>query len=209
MSYNAKALARQTHGAASSMGPGHVSHQWLYRTTDALETVEGAGYFNGAVNRVNKGDVIDVVAAVGTTPVMKRYVVSAKTGTVVTISADRLPAAKYTTGALEGAAIPAASVAGAETVAYVNTGTTPGNLQFPTAADLVAAIPGAHVGQSYLLKIRNGSGSANTATITTNTGITLTGTMTIAQNVTRDFIVTLTSLTAVDVRSVGISAAGA
>lgn len=117
--------------------------------------------------------------------------------------------AKFTTAALESATIAAASVAGAKIVAHINTGTTPGNLQFPTAAALVAAIPGAKAGQSYLLKIRNGSGSANTATITTNTGITLTGTMTIAQNVTRDLLVTLTSLTAVDVRSVGISAAGA
>lgn len=117
--------------------------------------------------------------------------------------------AQYATAAGQSALLTGAQVAGARSCVYDNTGTTPGNLQMPTAANLVAAIPGAYVGQSYILEIRNSSGSANTATITTNTGITLTGTMTIAQNVTRRFVVTLVSLTAVTVQSVGLSAAGA
>lgn len=120
-----------------------------------------------------------------------------------------LPPAQYTTAAGQSTTLTGAQVAGANFTVYDNTGTTPGNLQMPTAANLVAAIPNAQVGFSYVLQIRNSSGSANTATITTNTGITLTGTMTIAQSVTRTFIVTLTSLTAVTVQSVGISAAGA
>jgi hypothetical protein len=121
----------------------------------------------------------------------------------------QLPDAQYVTAALQSATMTGAQVAGAKVASFDNTGTTPGNLQMPTAANLVAAIPNAQAGMSYLLKIRNSSGSANTATITTNTGITLTGTMTIAQTVTRDFVVTLTSLTAVTVQSMGISAAGA
>lgn len=120
-----------------------------------------------------------------------------------------LPAAQFSTAALESAAMTGPQVAGANVVNFLNTGTTPGNLQMPTATNLVAAIPNAQIGMSYMLNIRNGSGAANTATITTNTGITLTGTMTIAQNVTRTFVVTLTSLTAVTVQSMGISAAGA
>lgn len=120
-----------------------------------------------------------------------------------------IPAAQYTTAAGQSATLTGAQVAGAQFVAYDNTGTTPGNLQMATAAQIVAAIPNAQIGFAYTLQIRNSSGSANTATITTNTGITLTGTMTIAQTVTRTFIVTLTSLTAVTVQSMGISAAGA
>lgn len=120
-----------------------------------------------------------------------------------------LPDAKYSTAALQSAAMTAAQVSGAKSVVFDNTGTTPGNLQMPTAAAIVANIAGAVVGQAYMLKIRNSAGAANTATITTNTGITLTGTMTIAQNVTREFVVTLVSLTAVTVQSVGLSAAGA
>lgn len=122
--------------------------------------------------------------------------------------------AKYTTAALQSATIPAANVSGAGSVYFDNTGTTPANLQFPAAADLIATLPvGLQVvGFAYELNIRNDSGSANTATITTNTGITLTGTMTIAQNTTRTFVVTVTGVgaaAAVTVQSVGISAAGA
>lgn len=120
-----------------------------------------------------------------------------------------LPAAQYSTAAGQSTALTGAQVAGAACVVYDNTGTTPGNLQMATAAQIVAAIPNAQIGYSYILQIRNSSGSANTATITTNTGITLTGTMTIAQSVTRSFVVTLNSLTAVTVQSIGISAAGA
>lgn len=120
-----------------------------------------------------------------------------------------LPVAQYVTAAGQSALLTGAQVAGAQVVVYDNTGTTPGNLQMPTASNLVAAIPNAQIGMTYILKIRNSSGSANTATITTNTGITLTGTMTIAQFVQREFVVTLTALTTVTVQSVGISSAGA
>lgn len=122
---------------------------------------------------------------------------------------SEIPGAQYGTGALQSAVIPAASMAGAKDVAYENTGTTPANLQVDTAANIVAAIPNPKVGFTYSLAIRNSSGSANTATITTNTGITLHGTMTIAQNTTRFFKVVLTSLTAIDIYSMGIGAAGA
>ena len=118
-----------------------------------------------------------------------------------------IPHAQYSTAALQSAVVPAANIAGANDVAFENTGTTPANLQFDTAANIVAAIPNAFVGQTYTLEIRNSSGSANTATMTTNTGLTLHGTMTIAQNVTRRFLVVLTSLTAVDIWSLGLSAA--
>lgn len=124
-----------------------------------------------------------------------------------------LPPARYVTAALESAAIPAASLADAAHVSFDNTGTTPANLQMPTAAQLYAALlaafPAMQIGFAYDLSIRNSSGSANTATITTNTGITLTGTMTIAQNTTRNFVVTVVSATAITVQSMGISAAGA
>lgn len=115
-----------------------------------------------------------------------------------------LPAYKLTTAALESATMAAANLAGADSVTYVNTGTTPANLQMPTAAALWAILPNPVVGYTYELNIRNGSGSANTATITTNTGITLSGTMTIAQNATCRFLVTFTSATAATVTSVGL-----
>ena len=122
--------------------------------------------------------------------------------------------AKYTTAALEAAAIPVANFAGAGVVMFINTGTTPGNLPTPSAADIIATLAAAldttvPVGFTYMLAIRNGSGGANTATITAGSDVTLSGTMTIAQNVTRFFAVTVTSATAVTVQSVALSAAAA
>jgi hypothetical protein len=77
-------------------------------------------------------------------------------------------------------------------------------ITLPLVTDLVAAIPAAQVGQSYRLRIINES-SANFAwTVTTNTGWTLTGTMTIAQNTWREFVVTLVSLTTATLQSVAV-----
>jgi hypothetical protein len=117
--------------------------------------------------------------------------------------------AKYTTAAAQSATFAAGDLTGARVVTYDNTGTTPGNLTTRTATQMFGDIPGAYVGMSYILMIRNSSGSANTATIVAGAGVTLTGTMTIAQTVTRVFVVTFTSATAVTIQSMGISAAGA
>ena len=120
---------------------------------------------------------------------------------------------QYRTGALQSAAFAASDLTpltGMEkVVAYDNTGTTPATLTTRTAVQMFNDIPGAVAGMTYLLLIRNSSGSANTATVAAGTGVTLTGTMTIAQNVTRIFIVTMTSPTACTLQSMGISAAGA
>lgn len=115
--------------------------------------------------------------------------------------------AKYVTAALQTAVIVAANMAGAKSVALENTGTTPGTLTTDTAVAIVAAIPNAQIGQAYDLAIRNSSGSANTATIAGGVGVTFHGTLTIAQNTTRFFKVVLTSLTALDIYSMGTGAA--
>ncbi len=72
------------------------------------------------------------------------------------------------------------------------------NAQLPTVAALIAATPGFIAGYSYNLRIVNTSSGAYAWTVTTNSGSgtwTLTGTMSIAQNTFRDFVVTVTSLT--------------
>ena len=66
----------------------------------------------------------------------------------------------------------------------------------PTAADLLAAIPSAQVGQSIRFTIRNTSGGATSITVSTATGVTLSGTMTIAQNNSKDFLAVFTNVTA-------------
>lgn len=66
----------------------------------------------------------------------------------------------------------------------------------PTAANLLAAMPHAQVGQSLEFTIRNTAGAAETITVTTNTGVTLSGTMTIAQSNSKRFLAVFTNVTA-------------
>lgn len=66
---------------------------------------------------------------------------------------------------------------------------------FPTAANIVAALPDAFVGQTFEVTIRNTAAAAETITMTTAAGLTLSGTMTIAQNNQRSFLVRLTNVT--------------
>lgn len=71
----------------------------------------------------------------------------------------------------------------------------------PTAALLVAALPGAFVGQSVSFWIRNNADAAETITITAGSGCTLSGagqsttTITIAQNASKSFRAVLTNVT--------------
>lgn len=66
----------------------------------------------------------------------------------------------------------------------------------PTAADLMAFLTEngkiVQQGFSFALKFRN-AGTGQTITITTNTGVTLSGTVAVATNTTRDMIITLDS----------------
>jgi hypothetical protein len=76
------------------------------------------------------------------------------------------------------------------------------NVTLPTVANLVAAITGLAPGDSYLLRIKN-SANSNTWTVVTNTGWTLSGTMTIATTAWRDFVLTFTSLSAATLQNAG------
>ena len=66
----------------------------------------------------------------------------------------------------------------------------------PTAALLVAALPSAVVGTSFTFLIRNDADAAETITVTAGTDCTTSGTMTIAQNAIKQFLVVLTNVTA-------------
>ena len=78
------------------------------------------------------------------------------------------------------------------------------NVTLPLVTALTAAMATPTVGSSYRLRIINES-SANFAwTVVTNTGWTLTGTMTIAQNTWREFVVTLNTLTTATLQSVAV-----
>ena len=73
----------------------------------------------------------------------------------------------------------------------------------PTAALLIAALPGAAAGTSFEFTIRNTADAAETITITAGDSVTLSGTMTIAQNNTKRFRLVVTSATAATLYSIG------
>lgn len=86
------------------------------------------------------------------------------------------------------------------------------NITTDTAANIVAAIPNVAVGQTYRLRIFNNSTGAYAWTVVAGASVTLTGTMTIAQNTGRDFIVSITAVGAsptVTLQSIGITGTGA
>jgi hypothetical protein len=96
----------------------------------------------------------------------------------------------------------AAQISGSISTQVLNlTGTLAGpqNLTLPTAASVISylatqgIVP--QVGDSYELNIINSSGGAFAWTVLTNTGWTLSGTMTIAQSTQRRFAVTFTNVT--------------
>jgi hypothetical protein len=90
------------------------------------------------------------------------------------------------------ATLTSAQMAGGQD-SYVNMTATlagAGTLNVPTAANFIAALPPTAqvVGVSGVLRIINSSSGAFAWTVTTATGWTLNGTMSIAQNTWRDFV---------------------
>src|SRR5690242_6722136 len=76
----------------------------------------------------------------------------------------------------------------------------------PTAAQILAALEGkATVGQGFEFTIRNTADAAETITVTAGTGVTLSGTMTIAQNNSKRFLAVITGIStpAVTIYSLG------
>ena len=77
-------------------------------------------------------------------------------------------------------------------------------LTMPTVAAVFANIPNAIAGQTYKLRIINTGGtSSGVWTVGATSGYTLNGTMTIAVGAWSDFIVTLTSTSAITLQRVG------
>jgi len=113
-----------------------------------------------------------------------------------------LPSAQYATGTTT-VTFTAAQLTGAGFTVYANTGATPGSIATRTATQMVGDIPNAQVGMSYLLRVINAQGTG-TLTITAGTGVTLTGTMTIAANTWRDFVVTINTATTLTIQNAGV-----
>ena len=118
----------------------------------------------------------------------------------------QLPEAKYTANtATTATTATAASFSGAKHVTLNMTGILAAGraLTTPSAADIVAQIPDAAAGDTYILRIENNSSGDYAWTVTAGSGITVTGTATIAMATWREYLVTLTSLTAVVLQNIG------
>lgn len=125
---------------------------------------------------------------------------------------NTLPMAKFTSNALASGVVPASVLAGATEVYYTNTAATA--LTTDSAVNLINQIltviqqsaQGAQPavsqiqGLTYTLYVRStGAG----LTITAGTGVTITGTATVATNVERQYLVTITSPTTVGFQDLG------
>jgi hypothetical protein len=91
-------------------------------------------------------------------------------------------------------------ITGAQFVSLLSTNATPGNQTTRTATEMIADMGGG-TGGSYALKITNSG--AGTFTLVAGAGVTLTGTMTVATNTWREFVVTVNSATTLTIQSIG------
>lgn len=73
----------------------------------------------------------------------------------------------------------------------------------PTASQLYTELGDPEVGSTFELVIRNTADAAETITMSAGTGVTISGTATIAQNNTKRFLAVFTSKSAVTLYSVG------
>lgn len=90
-------------------------------------------------------------------------------------------------------------------VSHTSTGGTTPSLTMPLATAIIAAYTGWVIGNSYHLRIINNN--SGIATIVTNTGITTSGTLTIAPGGAADFVIRMSA--AATVTMTNISSAGA
>ena len=88
MAYDVKGLKNFAVGAQPLVGgnqSGQSHNLYHYSTPDAHATVLAANYFNSAAALLKVGDILFCTVASGGTPQARIYIVTANTGTVVTI----------------------------------------------------------------------------------------------------------------------------
>lgn len=95
------------------------------------------------------------------------------------------------------------ALSGANFTIYATSGATA--LTTRTAAQMIADQPNTPVGSSYYLRVYNTN--AGTLTITGGTGVTITGTATIATAIFRDYMVTFNTATTLTMQNIGSGSA--
>lgn len=131
---------------------------------------------------------------------------TATTGTVQFIGntpITSLPPAKFSTINVTTGTLAAGNASGAAFVSLTSTNATPGNQAMRTVAQVLADSPGLSVGHAYMLRVTNTGAGTFTLATDGSTQFTMTGTMTVPQNTTRDFVVTINTATTGTVQAVG------
>lgn len=88
MAFDHKGLSRIQSTGSVGTGAGSVKSVLHYATNDDASAVQATGYFNNAAGLLALGDVIFASLDLDATPVLKNYMVTANTGSVVTIAAQ-------------------------------------------------------------------------------------------------------------------------
>ena len=168
-------------------------------------------YYNNSLGQCTVTAAAGVTVTGGIVPGNQwvRFLVTIASATTVTMVAIAggpcvvLPAVRVSTSAT--ATLGVGDLTGGQVVQYTATGAN-ATITTRTAAQMFADIPGCQIGYTYLLILRNSNASNNTLTAADGS-VTLTGTVTCAQNTTRLFTVQFTSATAVTFTSCGVTTA--
>ncbi len=137
------------------------------------------------------------------------FLVTYNTSTTITIlgldmaGLNQQPTAQFNTNTTT-TTFAAGQLEGADYVVYTNTQGTPGSIATRTAAQMIAGIPNAQVGYSYMLRVINGQGTGTITITAGDVNVTLTGTMTVAANTWRDFVVTITAAGTLTIQNAGV-----
>lgn len=104
-------------------------------------------------------------------------------------TAEILPQTKTILNALNATVgtLAAGVITGGSEVVVITTNATPGTQTTRTALQMFQDDPTAFIGAGYMLRISNSG--AGTLTLAGGTGVTVTGTATVATNTFRDFVV--------------------
>ena len=118
------------------------------------------------------------------------------------ITPANIPASKFTLDTTGASTLNAGDITGASFVTFATSNATPGTKTTRTATLMYADDPAAYVGKNWMV-LANNTG-AGTLTLSGGAGVTITGTATVAQNVTRLYNATFTSATAVTLQLVSV-----
>lgn len=110
-----------------------------------------------------------------------------------------LPASQFTSISSGNGTLAAGAIEGAAFCTLATSGATA--LTTRTAAQMLAQVPNGQIGMTWLVRVYNTN--AGTLTITGGTGVTVTGTATIATNIFRDYQAQITGTAALTLQNIG------